>query len=310
MNFQVEVTKEFDRYRLDRFLAQFTGDDVSRSMIQKWIRLGNVAKLPEHKVVKANYVVREGENFHVTIPPKKKILLQPVKMDIPIVREYPDFLLIHKPAGIACHAGPGNSQVSLVNGLLYHFQSLSSQGGEERPGIVHRLDKPTSGLMLVAKNDRAHIALSSLFQKGQIYKRYYAWLLQAPREIKGRIELPIGRHKTERLKMCIRNDGRMAITNYKVLRSIASRKSRYYSLVEVEIETGRTHQIRVHFQNMGCPVVGDNLYSHSSEEFSKFGLLLFAQKLSFVYPPTGEAVEAELPFPENFLQFEKTAEFK
>ncbi|MCB1156640.1 MAG: RluA family pseudouridine synthase [Leptospiraceae bacterium] len=304
------VNEEFAGMRLDRFLSAYTGDDISRTSIQKWIKSGNIFQIPAKKAVKASYIVNSGDEFEIHIPRKKEIGLNPVEMQIPIVREWEDFLVINKPAGLASHGGPGDSEPSLVNGLLFLFKNLSSVGGEDRPGIVHRLDKPTSGLMIVAKNDRAHIALSRMFQEKTVYKRYYAWLIQAPRESGGRVESPIGRHPLERLKMCIRKDGRKAITNYKILKTVSSRKGRNYSLAEAEIETGRTHQIRVHFQSLGCPVVGDRLYSRSGDEFKKYGLLLFAQKLRFQHPFTGEEIEIELPFPSNFIEFEKDSELR
>lgn len=310
MIFHATVEKEFENYRLDQFLARFIGDDISRSTIQKWIKGKNVFKTEPKKSLKASYPVKNGDRLEIHIPPPPKNHLQPVAMDIEIIQEHQDFLFIRKPAGIACHAGPGDSKISLVNGLLHQFQQLSLTGGARRPGIVHRLDKPTSGIMLIAKNDRAHMILSGLFQKRQIYKRYYAWLLQSPVQNTGRIELPLGRHKVERMKMCVRDDGRRAVTNYRVIKTIPSRKGRYYTLVEVEIETGRTHQIRVHFQNSGCPVVGDRLYSHNSQEYEKFGLLLFAQKLRFTYPDDGCIYDVELDFPDNFTEFEKIAGFK
>ncbi|MCB1191989.1 MAG: RluA family pseudouridine synthase [Leptospiraceae bacterium] len=310
MKIKAIVSEEFENYRLDQFLSQTTGDDISRTLVQKWIRDGHVWEISTQKQFKSNYKVSVGEEFEIDIPPKPKISLSPVKMDIPVIREYEDFLIIQKPAGIASHAGPGDPSFTLVNGLLYYFQSLSRAGGETRPGIVHRLDKPTSGLMIIAKNDRTHIAISEMFQRGEIEKRYYAWLVQGPNTGEGRIESCVGRHPTERLKMCVRKDGRNAITNYKITKIINSRRGRKFSLADVHIETGRTHQIRVHFQSLGCPVIGDMLYSKSGEEFKKYGLLLFAYRLQFKHPFSEEEIIHELPLPENFLQFEKEAIFR
>lgn len=310
MKIKSVVPEEYDNYRLDHFLSQTTGDDISRTTIQKLIHEGHIREISFQKKLKPNYKVSFGEEFEITIPPKPKINLTPVEMDIPVIKEYEDFLIIHKPAGIASHAGPGDTSQTLVNGLLYYFQTLSNVAGDARPGIVHRLDKPTSGLMIIAKNDRAHIAISAMFQRGEIEKRYYAWLIQGPNTSEGRIQSPIGRHPTERLKMCVRKDGRKAVTNFKIIKTVNSRRGRKYSLVDIHIETGRTHQIRVHFQSLGCPVVGDKLYSRSAEEFKKYGLLLFAQRLRFKHPFKEEQIEVELPFPENFLKFEKEAIFR
>ena len=288
MKIIANVEEEYNDHRLDQFLNSYTGDEISRTSIQKWIKSGNVSIILENSnkesILKSSYKVTAGETFEINIPPKKEISLTPVQMDIPVIREYPDFMIINKPAGLASHGGPGDSSPSLVNGLLYYFKNLSQIAGEARPGIVHRLDKPTSGLMIIAKNDKAHIALAKMFLKKEVEKRYYAWTIQSPKEQSGRIESPIGRHPTERIKMCIRKDGRKAITNFKMIKTITSRKGRHYTLCEIFIETGRTHQIRVHFQSMGCPVVGDMLYSRSGKEFEKFGLLLVSQRLRFQNP--------------------------
>lgn len=312
MKLTTYVQEDQNDLRLDQFLAQSTGDDISRTSIQKWIKNGLIEKISEPKStnLKANFRVKSGETFEITIPPKPKLNLSPVEMPIEILYEEEEFVIINKPPGIASHGGPGDDSPSLVNGLLYYFKNLSQIGGEIRPGIVHRLDKPTSGLMVIAKTDRAHIKLSSMFQKREIEKTYYAWLVQTPKLPEGRIELPLGRHPTERLKMCVRKDGRKAITTYKIIKSISSRKSRNFSLAEIKIETGRTHQIRVHFQNMGCPVVGDMLYSRTGNEFSKYGLLLFSQALKFKHPFKRKVIDITLPFPERFMRFEEEAEFR
>lgn len=306
------VQEDQNDYRLDQFLAQSTGDDISRTSIQKWIKSGNVVCVsnPKDTKIKSNFKVRTGDIFQISIPPKPKLNLSPVEMKFDIVYEEDDFVIINKPAGIASHGGPGDDSPSLVNGLLYYFKNLSTLGGEIRPGIVHRLDKPTSGLMIIAKSDRAHIQFVKMFQNREIDKQYYAWLVQTPKLPSGRIELPLGRHPTERLKMCVRKDGRKAITNYQIIKSISSRKNRNYSLAKIQIETGRTHQIRVHFQNMGCPVVGDMLYSRTGNEFSQYGLLLFSESIKFKHPFSQKLIDISLPFPERFVRFEKEAEFR
>ncbi|HMV42848.1 MAG TPA: RluA family pseudouridine synthase [Leptospiraceae bacterium] len=308
----VNVQEGQNDQRLDHFLAQSTGDEISRTSIQKWIKSGNVVNLsnPKESKLKANLKVQIGDIFQITIPPKPKLNLTPVEMKLEILHEEEDFVIIDKPAGIASHGGPGDDGPTLVNGLLFYFKNLSKLGGDIRPGIVHRLDKPTSGIMIIAKTDKAHIQFVKMFQKREIEKQYYAWLVQTPKLPTGRIELPLGRHPTERLKMCVRNDGRKAITNYQIEKSISSRKNRNYSLAKIQIETGRTHQIRVHFQSMGCPVVGDMLYSRTGNEFSQYGLLLFSQKIRFKHPFTKKIIDISLPFPERFTRFEKEAEFR
>jgi 23S rRNA pseudouridine1911/1915/1917 synthase len=310
MNLSFKTTEEDTNTRLDHFLNRSTGDEISRTSIQKWIKQGYVVQSPTHETVKPGQKVKAGEIFIIHVPPRAKTHLEPIPMDLPILLEEDDFIIIQKPRGLSSHGGPQDDRPSLVNGLLYHFKQLSSHGGESRPGIVHRLDKPTSGVMVIAKNDRSHIALSKKFQNREVEKKYYAWLIQAPKNPTGRIESKIGRHPTERLKMCICSTGRNAITHYKIIKTIQSRKGRVFSLVEVRIETGRTHQIRVHFQSLGCPVVGDMLYSRSGSEFEKYGLLLFSQMIRFEHPFEKREISVEIPFPENFLEFEREAEFK
>lgn len=305
MILKFEPTPEDDEQRLDSFLAERTGDEISRTSIQKWIKNGNVVLEDSNKILKSSHKIKSNETYVLTIPPKKKILLEPIFMDIPILLEEEDFVIISKPPGIASHGGPEDDRPSLVNGLLYHYNKLSSLGGEMRPGIVHRLDKPTSGVMVVAKNDRAHIALSRLFQTREVEKRYYAWLIQGPKQEKGRIEKKICRHPTERLKMQVSDKGRKAITNYQIVNSIHTKNGKSFSLAKIGIETGRTHQIRVHFQSLGCPVVGDMLYSRSGSDFSKYGLLLFSQMIRFNHPFEKREIKVELSFPDSFSRFEK-----
>lgn len=308
MQIQVIVNENDQNLRLDQFLNQSTGDEFSRTTLQRWLEQGYI-KRSDGKILKPSYKVKLHEEYIIQVPPRKKIQLEPIAIDFSVVYEEEEFLIINKPAGIATHGSLDNSEPTLVNGLLYYFKNLSKIGGETRPGIVHRLDKPTSGLLIIAKTDKAHIALSSLFQKREMEKRYYAWLLQTPKTPEGTIQEKIARHPTERLKMTISEKGKLAITHYKVLKTISTRKHRTFSFVETKIETGRTHQIRVHFQHIKCPIVGDTLYSRSGNEFSKYGLLLFAQRLAFPHPFTKKFLEFELPLPENFLKFEKEAQF-
>ncbi len=296
------VTAEYDTLRLDHFLKNNLGDDISRSSVQKWIRSGNVT-LRGNPVTKTGHKVSQGEEYLIQIPARSKPNLEPVPMEIPVLWEDEHYLLVHKKPGIATHPGPGDRQHTLVNGLLYNFPHLSGTGGASRPGIVHRLDKPTEGVLAVAKNDRAHVLLAKLFQNREVEKTYYAWVLQAPKEPKGKIDLPIRRHPRERLKMAIGETGRAAITNYETLQVETTRKGRKFSLLKITPETGRTHQIRVHLASIHCPIVGDLLYSRSAWEYTKYGMLLLAKRLSFLHPFTGRKVEAEIEFPERFLDF-------
>jgi 23S rRNA pseudouridine1911/1915/1917 synthase len=262
----------------------------------------DVAKGEPNK--KNGYRVTQGEQFSILIPPRPASRLDPIPMDIPILYDEEEFMVIHKKPGIACHSGPGDDQPSLVNGLLYQFKELSSVGGERRPGIVHRLDKPTEGVLLIAKSDRAHAALSKLFQERKVKKEYNAWVLQSPVEALGTIRFPIGRHPVERIKMCVREDGREAITHYKTEQIIQTQTGRKFSFLSVQIETGRTHQIRVHLQKIGCPVVGDSLYSRSAKEYAQYGMLLFSRQISFPHPfQPDKIIDVSLDFPERFTTF-------
>jgi len=304
MKIETTVIESYNDQRLDLFLMETLSDDLSRSTIQSWIRQGGVIKNGK-EILKTGHKVSSGEIYEITSIAKPKVNLEPVSMNIPIIWEDKDFWIVHKPAGIATHPGPGDRSITLVNGLLFQFNQLSSQSGTSRPGIVHRLDKPTEGVLIVARNDKAHAYLSKLFMERSIHKVYYAWVLQSPAETEGTIDLPIGRHPKERLKMIVRPDGRRAITHYKTIQVINSKKGRKFSLVEIHLETGRTHQIRVHMQAIGCPIVGDLLYSKSGNDYKKYGLMLISKSIGFEHPISKEKVYAEIAFPKRFVDFEK-----
>lgn len=305
MQINVTVSEDYTDSRLDIFLKENAGDDLSRSTVQKWIDSGFVTDIATGKSIQKNgYRVTPGETFSIQIPPRPASRLDPIPMDIPILYDEEEFMVIHKKPGIACHSGPGDDQPSLVNGLLYQFKQLSSVGGERRPGIVHRLDKPTEGALVIAKSDRAHAALSKMFQDRRVKKKYNAWVLQSPVEAEATIRMPIGRNPVERIKMCVREDGRDAITHYKTEEIIQTQTGRKFSFLSVEIETGRTHQIRVHLQKIGCPVVGDSLYSRSAKEYAQYGMLLFARSIQFPHPfQEGKEIHIELDLPERFKTF-------
>ena len=185
---------------------------------------------------------------------------------------------------------------------------MSKVGGEFRPGIVHRLDKMTSGMLIVAKNDKAHFLFSKLFQERNIKKTYFAWCIGYLSEEFGKIDFPIARHPKERNKMCISSKGRHAITHYKVKKRVTTKKGKSFLFLELILETGRTHQIRVHLQKLNCSIIGDPLYSKSSHNYEKFGLLLFSKELEFIDPFTKKEVSLSLELPENFKTFEKKCE--
>ncbi|WP_367898258.1 RluA family pseudouridine synthase [Leptospira sp. WS58.C1] len=308
LELHAEVNADSEGSRLDRFLKDYLGDEISRASIQHWIDSGWVKDGAGKILLKSSYKVSPGENFHISVPPKPPLNLTPVKMDIEVLKETPQYLIIRKPPGIASHSGPGDRSATLVNGLLYKFKELSSIGGKSRPGIVHRLDKPTEGIMIVAKNDQAHAKLSELFRRRNITKKYLAWVQGTLPEGEGTIDAPIGRHPVERLKMTVTPKGRASVTHYRILRTAVSKNGRKFSLIEADLETGRTHQIRVHFQSLRCPVVGDLLYSRNAALFENYGLLLLSYWLEFKDPFTGEEVQIVLTPPPRFESFEANLE--
>lgn len=301
------VSDNYNESRLDVFLVEALGDDISRSSVQKWIKMGCVKQDSALPIKKTGHKIYTGDTFLVEIPAKPKPNLEPIPMDIPVLWEDEHLMVVHKKPGIATHPGPADRSTTLVNGLLYQFQNLSRFSGIDRPGIVHRLDKPTEGVLVIAKNDRIHNLLGKLFQERKVEKTYYAWVLQAPREPEGTIDLPIARHPKERLKMCIREEGRRAVTHYQTKKIVHSQKGRKFSLLELQLETGRTHQIRVHLQSLQCPIVGDLLYSRSGNEYKKYGMLLLSKRIQFHHPITQEWISVEMDFPERFLDFEKNS---
>ncbi len=283
--------------RLDVFLSRRI-DHLTRSQIQLLNRSGAIRV--EGRPDKAGYRIRGGETIEVDLRALEPASLTPEQIPLQIHFEDRDLAVIEKPAGLVVHPGAAVKSGTLVHALLFHFQNLSDVGGEGRPGIVHRLDKKTSGLMIVAKNNVAHARLSKAFQERQIQKTYVALVHGRPRQAEGAIELSVGRHPTIRTRMAAGEKGRAAQSQYRVIEQL-----RGFALLEVRIKTGRTHQIRVHLSAIGHPVVGDDVYgARSYKEFAtKFGEIgryfLHAAELRFLHPASGQAMTFHSALPDE-----------
>lgn len=277
--------------RADVFLAAKLG--VSRSNMQKLLEDGRVKR--GEKIIKANYKVRAGEMFVVDIPEPEPIEAVPENIPLDIIYEDDDVVVLNKARGMVVHPAPGNYTGTLVNALLYHCSNLSGINSAIRPGIVHRLDKDTSGIMIVAKNDAVHISLSQQIQSKTAVRTYLAVVRGNIKTDSGTIETQIARDKTDRKKMAVvKEGGRDAITDYKVLERFGK-----YTLVRCKLRTGRTHQIRVHMEYLGYPLVGDPKYSPMKTPFGIKGQALHSHTLEFTHPRTGERMKFEAPLPED-----------
>lgn len=277
--------------RADVFLAAKLG--VSRSNMQKLLEDGRVKR--GEKIIKANYKVRAGEMFVVDIPEAEPIEAVPENIPLDIIYEDDDVVVLNKARGMVVHPAPGNYTGTLVNALLYHCSNLSGINSAIRPGIVHRLDKDTSGIMIVAKNDAAHISLSQQIQSKTAVRTYLAVVRGNIKTDSGTIETQIARDKTDRKKMAVvKEGGRDAITDYEVLERFGK-----YTLVRCKLRTGRTHQIRVHMEYLGYPLVGDPKYSPMKTPFGIKGQALHSHTLEFTHPRTGERMKFEAPLPED-----------
>ena len=285
--------------RLDAYLAEVA--DLSRSAAQKLIEAGAVTV--GGKKAEKKYQLRAGDEIDVELPEAEEY--EAVAEDIPldVVYEDSDIIVINKPSGMVVHPAPGNYTGTLVNALLYHCKdSLSGIGGVMRPGIVHRIDKDTSGLLVVAKNDAAHRALSEELGYHGIEREYHALVRGGFREEAGTVDLPIGRHPVDRKKMAVVRDGRAreAVTHYEVLRAYGQ-----VSYLKLRLETGRTHQIRVHMSHLGHALLGDEVYSSTKIPFEKQhaplfdGQILHAKRLTLTHPRTGERMTFECELPDN-----------
>lgn len=296
---EFEVTMEQEGERLDKYLALIY-ENQSRSFFQKLIKENLV--LVNEKVQKANYRVSAEDTVSVTIPKAQKIEILPEDIPLDILYEDEDVLVINKPKGMVVHPSAGHYSGTLVNAVMYHCRdSLSGINGAIRPGIVHRIDMDTTGALIICKNDNAHIKIAEQIKEHSVTRRYRGIVNGVVKQDTGIIEGAIGRHPVERKKMAINEkNGKPAITHYRVLERFSN-----HTYMEFELETGRTHQIRVHMASIGHPLLGDTLYGSGKNPYHLQGQTLHAMVIGFIHPTTGIYVEAEAPLPEYFQKLLK-----
>lgn len=292
--FKAEYTPGEELLRIDRFLGSRL-EQVSRSYLQKLVKEGAV--LVNGKPVKSSYKVENGDWIRLEIPDAVEPEIEAEEMDLDILYEDSDIILINKPKGMVVHPAAGHYSGTLVNGLMAHCKDeLSGINGVMRPGIVHRIDMDTTGVLIVCKNDKAHNAIAEQLKVHSITRKYYAIVHGVLKEDTGTVNAPIGRHPVDRKKMSINEkNGKEAVTHYRVLR-----RFRRFTFVECQLETGRTHQIRVHMASIGHPLLGDIVYGPSKDPFKLEGQALHAKLLGFIHPSTGQYVEFESPLPPYF----------
>lgn len=288
---QIEVIVDQQTGRIDKVLAD-TLADHTRSQIQQWLKEGLVTI--NGQIIKSNYKAKHGDKVLIMIPEPVSLEVEAEDIPLEIVYQDADVLVINKPQGMVVHPSAGHPNGTLVNALLYHVKDLSSINDVIRPGIVHRIDKDTSGLLMVAKNDHAHEALAKQLKDHTSLRKYVALVHgEIPHE-KGRIEAPIGRSKVNRKTQAVNEDGKPAVTHFTVIERFKD-----FTLVELQLETGRTHQIRVHMQYIGYPIAGDPVYG-PKKTLKGEGQFLHAKLLGFTHPTTGEQLVFEAPLPELF----------
>lgn len=287
------IVKENDqKKRIDVFLSEELQE--SRVTIKRWVEEGKITV--NQKRVKPSYLVTLKDNIQIEQEEPKEVEIKPQNIPISILYEDQDILVVNKPKGMVVHPANGNPDGTLVNAVMaICHDSLSGIGGEIRPGIVHRLDKDTSGVIVVAKNDKAHIHLSEQIKNHEVEKIYWALVRGIVKENEATISMPIGRSTKDRKKMAVDRKGKEAITHFRVLERYPEHQC---TLLEIKIETGRTHQIRVHLSEIGYPVIGDTVYSNGKNEWNIEGQCLHAKSLSFTHPISGQKMKIEAPLPE------------
>ncbi len=280
--------------RIDKYLSELL-ENQTRSYLQKLIK--DEAVLVNGKTVKASYKLNEGDEIEITIPDAVLPDIEPQDIPLDILYEDEDVLLVNKPKGMVVHPSAGHYEGTLVNAVMYHcHDKLSGINGVLRPGIVHRIDMDTTGVLVICKNDAAHLSLGEQLKEHSITRKYRAIVHNNVKEDEGSVDAPIGRHPIDRKKMSIQpQTGKNAVTHYKVLERFGN-----YTYVECQLETGRTHQIRVHMSSIHHPLLGDTVYGPAKQPFHLQGQTLHARVLGFIHPRTGEYVEFEAPLPEYF----------
>lgn len=298
----IKVEKLEAGKRIDTYIP--SKSEYSRAMIQKMMDNGNI--LVNGKKVKVSYKVQADDEITIKEQAAKEISLEAQDIPIEVLYEDNDIIVVNKPKGMVVHPANGNPDGTLVNAIMSICKdSLSGIGGEIRPGIVHRLDKDTSGALIVAKNDKAHIKMSEQIKNHDVEKTYIALVKGFVKENEATIDMPIGRSLKDRKKMAVRKEGKNAVTHFKVIERFPN-----YTLLEVKIETGRTHQIRVHLSEIGYPIVGDEVYSNGKNEWNIHGQCLHAKSLKFKHPITEKEMCIEAPIPEYFQNIIKELEEK
>lgn len=290
---EIIIISDTENERIDVYVSSQQGD-ISRNSVQKLIADGSIRV--NDKKVKANYKVKLSDCIRIVLPEPEALDIAAEDIPIEIVYEDDDLAVINKPQGMVVHPAPGHYSGTLVNGLMYHLKNLSSINGILRPGIVHRLDMNTSGLMLVAKNDKSHNFLAKCLKERSINRIYFALVEGNIKDDSGVIDAPLGRSEKDRKKRTVTyKNSKNAVTNYWV-------EKRYgkYTLIKLKLETGRTHQIRVHMKHIGHPVVGDDVYGSKTNRFLLNGQLLHSKSIGFVHPSTGEYMEFESELPDYF----------
>ena len=287
------IDKENQSTRIDSVLSLLL-PETSRSFIQKLIEGGNLL-LNGQVMTSKKYKTCEGDRIEIIVPEPEKLSVEPENIPLDIVYEDDDVLVVNKPKGMVVHPAPGNETGTLVNAIMYHIKDLSGIVGEMRPGIVHRIDKLTSGLIVIAKNDNAHRSLAAQMKTHEAGRVYLALVNGNIKKDSGTIDAPIGRHKADRKKMAVRPDGRSAVTHFSVLERLGD-----YTLIAAKLETGRTHQIRVHLAHIKHPVAGDNVYGPEKNSLGLEGQALHAARLTLRHPSSGETLTFRAAIPEWF----------